>query len=156
MNNWGDRLSEVGIGILRYGLVFLLVLIGGMKFFEFEALAIKPLVEHSPFLGWLYSVLSVQGVSILFGVFEIIAGLLILIRRFNPLLSAIGSLMTIPMFATTLSFLFSTPGALEPGSDAGGFLMKDLILLGAGVATAGEALKAAVRGNAGQPLDARM
>lgn len=116
-----------------------------MKFFEFEAKGIQPLVQHSPFLNWIYSVLSVQGVSNFFGVFEITAGLLILTRRFSPKLSAIGSLMTIPMFLTTLSFLFTTPKALEPGSSAGGFLMKDLILLGAGVFTAGEALLAAQR-----------
>ena len=139
---WGKRLSFIGVGILRYGLVFLLLLIGTMKFFQFEAEGIKPLVENSPFLGWMYQVLSVQAVSIFFGVFEIIAALLILTRRFNPRLSALGSLMTIPMFLTTLSFLFSTPGALDVGSDAGGFLMKDLILLGAGVVTAGEALLA--------------
>lgn len=140
---WGRRLSFTGIGILRYGLVFLLLMIGTMKFFQFEAEGIKPLVENSPFFGWMYQALSVQAVSIFFGIFEIIAGLLILTRRFSPRLSAFGSLMTIPMFLTTLSFLFSTPGALDVGSEAGGFLMKDLILLGAGVATAGEALLAA-------------
>lgn len=142
-DDWGRRLSFIGVGILRYGLVFLLLLIGAMKFFQFEAEAIKPLVENSPFFGWMYQVLSVQSVSIFFGVFEIIAALLILSRRFSPRLSAFGSLMTIPMFLTTLSFLFSTPGALDVGSEAGGFLMKDLVLLGAGAATAGEALLAA-------------
>lgn len=139
---WGTRLNFIGIGILRYGLVFLLLMIGTLKFFSFEAEGIKPLVENSPFFGWMYSFLSVQAVSIFFGIFEIIAGLLILSRRFSSHLSAVGSLMTIPMFLTTLSFLFSTPGALDVGSAAGGFLMKDLILLGAGVVTAGEALLA--------------
>ena len=42
-----------------------------------------------------------------------------------------------------LSFLFSTPGALSLKHPAGGFLMKDVVLLGACVATAAEALRAA-------------
>jgi reactive chlorine resistance protein C len=139
---WGGRLTGIGTGILRYGLVFLLVVIGSMKFFAFEARGIQPLVAHSPFLSWMYHVLSVQGVSNVFGLAEITTGILIALRRFSPKASAVGSLAGIPIFLTTLSFLFTTPGALAPGSDVGGFLMKDLVLLGAAVYTAGEALLA--------------
>lgn len=137
---WGQRLTDIGTGVLRYGLVFLLVVIGSMKFFAFEAKGIQPLVAHSPFLGWMYQFLSVQGVSNFFGLFEITTGVLIALRRFSPKASAIGSLAGIVIFLTTLSFLFTTPGALAPGSDVGGFLMKDIILLGAAIWTAGEAL----------------
>lgn len=48
-----DVIDRAGIGILRYGLVGLLLLWGSFKFFAFEAMAIQPLVEHSPFLAWL-------------------------------------------------------------------------------------------------------
>jgi uncharacterized membrane protein YkgB len=139
---WGRRLTSIGTGILRYGRVFLLVVIGSMKFFTFEAKGIQPLVAHSPFLGWMYHVLSVQGVSNFFGFAEITTGILIALRRFSPEASAVGSLTGIVIFLTTLSFLFTTPGALAPGSDVGGFLMKDLVLLGAAIYTAGEALLA--------------
>ena len=44
---------NIGLGITRYGLVGLLFLWGTFKFFAFEATGIQPLVEHSPFLGWL-------------------------------------------------------------------------------------------------------
>ncbi|HVP62212.1 MAG TPA: hypothetical protein VMT11_16745 [Myxococcaceae bacterium] len=40
--------------------------------------------------------------------------------------------------------LVTTPGVLAPGSDAGGFLLKDIILLGAAVHAAGTSLIAAV------------
>ena len=139
---WGERLTSIGTGVLRYGLVFLLVVIGSMKFFGFEAKGIQPLVAHSPLLSWMYRILSVQGVSDFFGLFEITTGVLIALRRFSPKASAIGSLAGIVIFLTTLSFLFTTPGALAPGSDVGGFLMKDIVLLGAAVLTAGEALHA--------------
>jgi reactive chlorine resistance protein C len=140
---WGKRLTDLGTGILRYGLVFLLIAIGSTKFFAFEARAIQPLVGHSPFVSWLYPVLGLQGVSNLFGLSEVMTGILIALRPASPKLSAAGSLVAILIFLTTLSFLFTTPGALAPGSDAGGFLVKDTVLLGAAVYTAGEALRAA-------------
>ena len=142
---WGRGLTSIGTGVLRYGLVFLLVVIGSMKFFAFEARGIQPLVAHSPFLSWMYHVLSVQGVSNVFGLVEITTGILIALRRVSPRASAVGSLAGVVIFLTTLSFLFTTPGALAPGSGVGGFLMKDLILLGGAVYTAGEALLAPVR-----------
>lgn len=39
-----DAIDRIGIGILRYGLVGLLLLWGSFKFFAFEAMAIQPLV----------------------------------------------------------------------------------------------------------------
>ena len=47
----GQGSDRHGTGVLRYGLVFLLVVIGSMKFFAFEARGIHPLVAHSPFLS---------------------------------------------------------------------------------------------------------
>ncbi len=128
----------VGGGILRYGLVLLLVLIGLLKFTEAEALAIQPWVAHSPFLGWLYALLSVQAASAVIGVIEIVIGVLLAVSRWWPRLSAIGSLGAMATFAITFSFLFTTPG-LSP--DTQGFLMKDVMLFGAAVWSAGDALR---------------
>ena len=137
------RIEAVGTAILRYGVVFLLMAIGALKFAEFEAKAIQPLVANSPFMGWLYSILTVQGVSNLIGCTEIATAILIASRRFSPLASAIGSALGVVIFSTTLSFLFTTPGGLSPQGPAFGFLVKDVVLLGASVYTAGEALRAA-------------
>jgi uncharacterized membrane protein YkgB len=49
------------------------------------------------------------------------------------------------MFLVTLSFLITTPNVFAPSSPWGGFLMKDLILLGAALSTAAEALRASSR-----------
>ena len=46
------------------------------------------------------------------------------------------------MFVVTLSLLVTTPGVLAPTNPMGGFLMKDVILLGAALFTSGEALRA--------------
>jgi reactive chlorine resistance protein C len=138
-----EHLGITGLGVLRYGLVFLLLLWGGFKFFDFEARAIQPLIEHSPFLAWLYPVLGLRGTSALIGVFEVTAAALIAIRRWSPRLSGYGSLMAAGTFVVTLSFLFTTPGALSPTSPVSGFLLKDILLFGAALFTAAEALRAA-------------
>jgi Protein of unknown function, DUF417 len=43
----------------RYGLVVVIGWIGALKFADFEAHQIQPLVAHSPFMGWLYDFLPV-------------------------------------------------------------------------------------------------
>ena len=145
---FGNKLSHIGTGILRYGLVGILLFFGAFKFTQVEAQAIQPLVSNSPLMSWMYSVLSVQAVANVIGSTEIVFAILIALRAFSSKLSAIGSLGAVCMTLTTLSFLFSTPGAWAdvPGfplpvpAATGGFLIKDIFLLGAAVLTAGEAL----------------
>ena len=143
------QLERVGIGVLRYGVVFLLVVIGAAKYFAFEAEGIKPLVEHSPFLSWMIGAFGVQGASSIIGTIEIAIALAIASRPSAPTVSAIGSGLGVGTFLTTLSFLFTTPGALSPQNPANGFLMKDIVLLGACITTAAEALRAARARSAG-------
>lgn len=110
MRHSTERIETVGIGVLRYGLVFLILLWGTFKFFAFEAQGIQPLVEHSPFLGWLYPLLGVRGTSALLGLFEVPVALLIATRRWLPRVSGYASLAASAMFVVTLSFLTTTPG----------------------------------------------
>ncbi len=139
------KLAAAGTFVLRYGLVALLLLWGAFKFAAFEAEAIRPLVENSPFMSWLYPLLGIYGTSALIGVVELAAAALILARPFAPRWSAVGSLIAAGTFVVTLSFLFTTPNAFAPDSPWGGFLMKDIMLLGAALFTAAEALDAAAR-----------
>ena len=138
-------MENLGINVSRYGLVVTLLLIGALKFTASEAQGIQPLVANSPLMFWLYRILSVQGVSNLIGVIETVVALLIASRPFSAKLSFIGSIGAIITFLLTVTFLFSTPGALHFShgfpvlGDAGQFLVKDLVLLGASVWTAAEA-----------------
>jgi uncharacterized membrane protein YkgB len=141
--NRTQRLAAIGRAVLRYGLVALLLLWGTFKFAAFEAEGIRPLVEHSPLLRWMYPLLGLRGTSSLIGVIELSAALLMCMRRWRPALSAVGSLLAAGTFLVTLSFLFTTPGVLAPTNPFGGFLMKDIMLLGAALYTAAEALEAA-------------
>lgn len=150
-NDWGLTLENIGAFVIRYGLVVILLSIGGLKFTAYEAEGIKRLVENSPLMSWAYSVFSVRSCSAIIGSVEIIFGILIAARPFAPKLSVVGSIGSIFMFLTTLSFMLTTPGVWQAaygfpflGSN-GQFLIKDLVLLGAAVWTAGEALRAAQR-----------
>jgi reactive chlorine resistance protein C len=100
-------------------------------------------------MGWAYSVMSVGAFSSLLGVIEIATCLLIALRPVWPLGSAVGSGLATGTFLTTLTFLFTTPGWEKslggfPALSAmpGQFLLKDLVLLGVAILTAGEALGA--------------
>ena len=140
-------LENVGIHVSRYGLVATLLLIGVLKFTTGEAQGIQPLVASSPLMFWLYKVFSLQAVSNLIGVIEIAVAMLIALRPFSARLSFVGSIGAIITFVLTVSFLFSTPGAFQFShgvpllGDAGQFLIKDVVLLGASIFTAAEARK---------------
>jgi reactive chlorine resistance protein C len=80
------------------------------------------------------------------GVVEIAIGVLIALRPVWPAGSALGSGLAVGIFLTTLSFLVTTPG-WEPSLGGfpavsampGQFVLKDIVLLGAALWTAGEA-----------------
>ncbi|MBA3647245.1 MAG: DUF417 family protein [Chitinophagales bacterium] len=146
----GAKLERLGTDVLRYGLVIVLLWVGMLKFTAYEAEGVNGLASNSPLLSWLSNSMSVQSFSALLGVIEITLGILIATRRFAPKLSAIGSMGAIIMFLITLTFLLSTPGVWQPdygfpflSPNPGQFLAKDILLLGAAVWTAGEALMAA-------------
>ena len=135
----GTRAEATGGHALRYGLVLILLWIGGMKFTAYEAEGIRPFVENSPPFAWTYPVFGVQGLSDILGVTEILVGLLIAARPWFPRVSAAGSLLAVGMFLGTLSFLVTTPGAWVDTlggfpviSVLGQFLVKDVALLAIG------------------------
>ncbi|HET7545414.1 MAG TPA: DUF417 family protein [Polyangiaceae bacterium] len=135
------RFDRTAGAVLRYGIVALLLLWGVMKFTALEAEGIQPLVEHSPLVSWVYSLFGVRVGSGMIGVVEMTAALLICTRRWKPMVAAIGSLLAVGTFLITLSFLITTPGIWDPANPFGGFIMKDLILLGAALWSTAEALR---------------
>jgi reactive chlorine resistance protein C len=143
-------IEDLGREIVRWGMVIVLAWIGAMKFTAYEAMGIQPLVAHSPFVGWMYDFLSVRSFSAMLGCIEIGTAALLGLRYVSPIASATGSILAIGLFATTLSFLLTTPG-WEPtlgfpalSAMPGQFLLKDIVLFGASVWSLGESLKAIV------------
>ena len=142
-------LATAGRHLARYGLVVVIAWIGVLKYTTYEATAIQPLIAHSPVFSWIYSLVSVRAFAAVLGTAEITAALLIAVWPLAPRLSAVGSAMAVLLFASTLSFLFTTPGATAAGGFPvlsvlpGQFLLKDLVLLGAALWTLGDSLGAA-------------
>jgi uncharacterized membrane protein YkgB len=145
-----STLDAVASVLGRYGLVVVIGWIGALKFANFEAHQIQPLVANSPFMGWLYHIFPVYTFSALLGVFELSAAVLLAIKRLSAKLSIVGSVLAIVLFLATISFLFTTPGVSEPAgggfpalSLTGEFLLKDIPLLGLSFWTLTDALRAA-------------
>jgi reactive chlorine resistance protein C len=106
--------------------------------------------------------MSVARIAALLGVVRTVSGVLIAILPVWLLESATGSGLAAGMVLTTLTFLITTPGwELSLGGfpvlsgPAGEFLITDVVLLGAALSTAGEALEAAGGGRPAAPLSVR-
>lgn len=149
MNRTDTTLDTVAGLAARYGLVVVIAWFGGLKFMAYEAAGIEPLVASSPLMGWLYDIFSVRTFSSLLGVFELAAAILLAVKPWWPKVSIGGSLLAILLFLATISFLFTTPGVFDASaggfpalSVTGGFLIKDVALLGISIWTLTDALRA--------------
>ena len=149
LSNAESAVSSVGNIVARYGLAGVIGWIGILKFHTYEAQNIQPLVSNSPFMGWMYHLLSVDAFSLLLGIVEIVTALLLVVKPWFPAISVAGSLLAILLFVSTLTFLFTTPGVGEASaggfpllSMTGQFLIKDIVLLGVSILTLADALQA--------------
>ncbi len=134
-----DRFTTPSTGALlvTYALALVFIWFGCLKFTQYEAAGIAPLVMNSPLVGWWHSLFGIAGTARVLGVYEILTGLLIATRPFKPGLAAIGGAMATISFLITISFMFTTPGVVQSGFDnplalsafPGQFLLKDIVLL---------------------------
>ena len=122
-------------------LAIIFVWFGALKFTQYEAAGIAPLIMNSPLVSWWHSSFGIAGAAYVVGVFELATGLLLACRLVNAQLGMIGGIMATVTFVITLSFLLSTPGVVQPGFSMplalsafpGQFLLKDLVLLAVSV-----------------------
>ena len=141
-------LDRIGMMMLRIGLVVVLVWIGGLKFADYEAESIVPLVANSPAMSFFYShpapeyrhYSNKEGEVIpahrewhmsnhtypfshVLGCAIVLIGILIALHGVWPQVATVGSGLLILMACTTLSFLITTPEAWVPavGSATHGF-----------------------------------
>ena len=131
-----NKMSDKQHVLLNFIPVAMVLLwIGGMKFYDFEAKAIVGLVETSPFMSWLYSLFSVQGASNVIGGFDVLFALLlgagILLK--NKKLIIVSGLACLSVFLMTQTFLLSAPNAFSSSTllaRLGQFVIKDLWYVG--------------------------
>ncbi|UFH35010.1 DUF417 family protein [Flavobacterium acetivorans] len=142
------KLQETGIHLTRLGLIIVLVWIGGLKAFRYEAAGIVPFVANSPLMSFFYNYdapeykthMNKEGeykaenvewheanntYTFSYGLGAVIVGIGILIALYPvaPKLSAIGSFLAFGMSFVTLSFLITTPETWVPdlGDNEHGF-----------------------------------
>ncbi len=145
-SRFGAQVLRIGSIVVRYGLALIFLWFGCMKFTSYEATGIAPFIANSPFVGWWHALFGIQGASYMLGVLEITTGILLALRSVVPIASAVGGVMAVLTFLTTLSFLFTTPGVAAPmgfpaiSGDIGQFLLKDIGLLGISIWLLGDAL----------------
>ncbi len=146
--NYTARLQNTGIHISRWALVIVLVWIGGLKAFKYEANGIVPFVANSPTMNFFYSYEAPEykkhmnkegeykpeniawhkenntyGFSYGLGFVIVLIGALIAVYPVAPGVSAIGSFLAAGMSFVTLSFLITTPETWVPnlGDEQHGF-----------------------------------
>lgn len=142
------RMDKAGVTLARFGLIIVLVWIGGLKAFRYEAEGIVPFVANSPFMSFFYQrpvseyrkhmnkegelvaanrEWHEQNATYLFayglGSVIVVYGVLIALHPWLPGVAAIGSFMVFVMSFVTLSFLITTPECwVQPlGSPEHGF-----------------------------------
>jgi uncharacterized membrane protein YkgB len=83
------------------------------------------------------------------GLVELLIATLIAIKPLAPRAAALGATAAVGMFATTLSFMATTPGTFEPTAGGfpalsampGQFLLKDAVLLAAAITLLAQSLQ---------------
>ena len=79
-DNVASRVSAIGSQVARYGLVIALGWIGAMKFTNYEVENIRPVVEGSPLLRWMYTKRNSRTSAARLGTVEVIVATLIALR----------------------------------------------------------------------------
>ena len=169
------------IHFTRFAIFTVMVWIGGLKAFQYEADGIVPFVANSPLMSFFYSkdapeykaYKNPEGKTVQkhidwhkengtyifsygLGTVIVIIGLLTLLGIWSAKIGLIGGLLTFGMSLVTLSFLITTPEVYVPNlggdfptpqhgfpylSGAGRLVLKDIIMMGAGLVVASESAK---------------
>jgi uncharacterized membrane protein YkgB len=117
--------SYVDIIILRACVIFIFLLFGTYKWFDFEVVALKPIISNS-WLDVLYTLLGFHGASYFLGVVESVTFVALFIGYFKPVIGVIGSFLVILTGLVTLSLLPQL-GYVDS------FIVKDVLLIGSGI-----------------------
>ncbi len=132
------RTDRAGIVVTRIGLIVVLLWIGGLKAFHYEADGIVPFVANSPFMSFFYADpgnyqthMNPEGKLVPenrawhianhtyefawgLGSVIVIYGLLLCLHPWFPSAAACGSFLVFIMSFVTLSFLITTPECWVP------------------------------------------
>jgi uncharacterized membrane protein YkgB len=132
-------MDRVGVAVTRVGLIIVLLWIGGLKAFQYEADGIIPFVANSPFMSFFLKYdapeykqhMNPEGALVpanrawhtdnrtylfAYGLGAVIVayGLMLCLHPWLPQVAAVGSFFVIIMSLVTLTFLITTPESWVP------------------------------------------
>jgi uncharacterized membrane protein YkgB len=132
-----SRTTHIAALVARYGLVIVITWFGAMKFTYYESHGVSPLIASSPFLNWVYNIMSISAFGRVLGLAELFTAALLALKPWYPKASILGGILASLFFLGTLSFMITAPtigeasaGGFPVLSADGEFLMKDIALLG--------------------------
>jgi reactive chlorine resistance protein C len=147
-----SRTTDIVALVARYGLVIVLAWFGAMKFTYYESHGISLWVANSPFMSWIYDIISIRAWGRLNGSIELLTAALLAVKPWFPKASVLGGIFASLFFVTTLSFMITTPdigeasaGGFPVLSANGQFVMKDIALLGLSLFLLADAIDATRR-----------
>lgn len=132
------KANRLGVAVTRAGLIVVLLWIGGLKVFRYEADGIIPFVANSPFMSFLLNdpgnyqthknpegafvpanrAWHEQNGTYRFayglGAVIVLYGLMLCFHPWLPQVAAVGSFLVLIMSVVTLSFLITTPECWVP------------------------------------------
>jgi uncharacterized membrane protein YkgB len=132
------KADRIGVAVTRIGLVVVLVWIGGLKVYYYEADGIVPFVANSPFMNFFYADaanykahMNPEGAvvpanrawheqngtypfALGLGAVIVFYGVLIALHPVLPQAATVGSFLVFVMAFVTLSFLVTTPEVWVP------------------------------------------
>ena len=132
--------EDLDYHLVRASMVIIFLFFGYSKWFNYEAQALTPLIEHGPLIFWLHPIFGIRGAGRFLGASEWLFCALLLSGFWSKKLGILGALGACFSFVATLTIIPFLPNAWE--TSAGGFpamtdnvafLMKDLVLLAASV-----------------------
>lgn len=141
------RMDKVGIAVTRLGLILVLLWIGGLKAFRYEADGIVPFVANSPTMNFFYAdganykahrnpegklvpenrawheANGTYTFAYGLGTVIVLYGVLLCFHPWLPQVATVGSFLVFIMSLVTLSFLITTPECWVPalGDSTHGF-----------------------------------
>lgn len=170
--------DRLGLTLTRIGVMIVLLWIGGLKIFKYEADGIVPFVANSPVMSFFYAhpapeykaQMNPEGAlvpehrawhesngtyrfSYGLGAVIVLYGIMLGLHPWRPEIAALGGFLVVIMSLVTLSFLITTPESWVPDhgdsehgfpylSGRGRLVIKDAIMLGAGVVLMSQSARA--------------
>ena len=132
------RADRAGVVVTRIGLIIVLLWIGGLKAFKYEAQGIVPFVANSPLMSFFYADpgqykahMNPEGTLVPanvewneknhtytfaygLGAVIVLYGLMLCLHPWLPQVAALGGFLVFVMSLVTLSFLVTTPACWVP------------------------------------------